>query len=172
MSLRSARYLRRAPQTPTPAGLSPCFPPLSASSRGAGRPGPGARPARRLLSRKGRSERRPRRAAGKHRGSGALKLTVSRRLAKQTDPCGVDLPGAPQCNSVYLLFGNVYNDKAAPVRCGTQRGRRPQQVEVVAELQLQAARMAASCVCSCRFIHVVTKHEAGNRSGRTGVVMQ
>lgn len=33
-------------------------------------------------------------------------------------------------------------------------------MEVVAELQLQAARMAASCVR----IHVVTKHEAGYRS--------
>lgn len=51
------------------------------------------------------------------------------------------------------------------VRGRAERDRRPQQVEVVAELQLQAARMAASCVRSCRPIHVVSKHDAGHRSG-------
>lgn len=94
VSLSSARQLCCVRQTQTPAGPLPCFPLLSAPSLGAGRPGPGARPALRLLSRTGRSEGRPGTAAGKYRGPGAIRLTISRGLAKQTDPCGGDRPGA------------------------------------------------------------------------------
>lgn len=110
----------------------------------------------------GRSKRRPARALGKHRGRGADRLTISRRLANETEPC---VPGLFFIKRTFTVGGSVNNRGAVTVRGGTERGRRPRQVEVVSELQLQAARMAASCVRSCRSIHVVTKHEAGYRSG-------
>ena len=105
----------------------------------------------------------PRRVAGKHRGLKAIRLTVSKRLAafglwkKRTHVARI----VPEFH-----YGATLICLVIVIRCRSrpEAGQGAAAGGGGAGLQQDAARMAASCVRSCRLIHVVTRHEAAYRS--------
>lgn len=89
---------------------------------------PRSSPAQRSLARTGQSKMRPHRAAQNECGPGTNKLTISRKLAKQSDPCDEDRPDACGRNNsnerhvCVFKVGGVREEAATGTAAGCPHG--------------------------------------------------